>query len=68
MQASTPLIIQSRSADLVTPDYHISGLLKDALCGHQFANSEEVKDMMHVALCATEDVHFRCLQEAHGLK
>jgi histone-lysine N-methyltransferase SETMAR len=28
------------SPDLIPSDYHIFELLKDALCGHQFANDE----------------------------
>jgi hypothetical protein len=38
------------SPDLAPFDYHIFGVLVDALHEHQFAN-EEVKDMVHTWLC-----------------
>jgi hypothetical protein len=42
------------SPDLTPSDYHIFRLLKDALCGCQFANNEEVKE---------EECGFMCYQK-----
>jgi hypothetical protein len=35
------------SLDITQFDYHIFRLLKNILCGFQFANEEEVKDAVH---------------------
>jgi hypothetical protein len=43
---------------LTTYNYHISGLLKHVLHGCQFANNEEVKDMMHMWLRAQPKTFF----------
>jgi hypothetical protein len=37
----------SYSPDLAPSDYHIFRPLTDVLHGYQFANDEEVKDMVH---------------------
>jgi len=40
------------SPNLSPSDYHIFRLLKHMICGCQFANNEEVKDMVRMWLCA----------------
>lgn len=39
------------SPDFTAPDYHIFTLLVDVLCGHQFANDDEIKNLVHMWLC-----------------
>jgi len=43
---------------LTTYNYHISGLLKHVLHGCQFANNEEVNDMVHTWLQTQEKTLF----------
>jgi histone-lysine N-methyltransferase SETMAR len=38
----------THSSDFTPSDYHIFRPLRDALCGCQFANNEEVKDTAHM--------------------
>jgi hypothetical protein len=55
--------MQDTSPDLAASDYRIFGPLKDALCGCQFANNEEVKVMLHTWLCAQLQTFF-----THGIR
>jgi len=58
----------AHSSDLIPSDYYILGPLKDALHGRRFSNDEEVKDTVHGALRATENILRRWRQEARGPK
>jgi hypothetical protein len=47
---------QAYSSHLTPCTYHNFGLFRDELHRHRFANNEEVKDVAHMASCATADV------------
>jgi Holliday junction resolvasome RuvABC endonuclease subunit len=48
----------SYSPHITPSDYHISRKFKEALCGCQFANNEEVNDMVHTWLQTQEKTLF----------
>jgi hypothetical protein len=50
------------SPDLTSSNYHVFGLLRDALLGWHFADGKEVKD------ARTKNIIHRWHHEAHGLK
>jgi hypothetical protein len=54
--------------DLIPFVFHVFKPLRGVLHGCQFANDEEVKDMVHMASHATESILHRWHQEVHGLK
>jgi hypothetical protein len=56
------------SPHLTPSDYHIFGLLKDALCGHLLADNEDFNDVVHMALYTTKNIPCQWHQEAHGSK
>jgi hypothetical protein len=44
--------------DLAPSDFHLFGLLKNALRGHRFAADDEVKEAVHDWLCSQPQTFF----------